>query len=268
MRKANSTHLAASLREMDAVGIPVDLSVAELDVEIEQVGGVHDTMVFDLRDGRAGYVIDLIITNQMSRPVRCRDIELRPPWVDSEFEWLRDPREMGGDPYNYRFPGKAALELPRDLALNHVLLGGGILKPGGCPRQGWLLGIGSPMPENLRHGAWVEITLAIIAYDHNEYPETITLWVDRLAKLERKSSRKVPTESLFANESAQGLGSLHPGDIGQTPSRDSPVARQAAARAISAGKLVTVLSERSIQNHRLAILRDFVFLLQTSCREI
>jgi hypothetical protein len=37
---------------------------------------------------------------------------------------------------------------------------------------------------------------------------------------------------------------------------------------ISAGKLVTVLSERSIQNHRLAILRDFVFLLQTSCREI
>ena len=92
MRKANSTHLAASLREMDAVGIPVDLSVAELDVEIEQVGGVHDTMVFDLPDGRAGYLIDLIITNQMSRPIRCRDIELRPPWVDSEFEWLRDPR--------------------------------------------------------------------------------------------------------------------------------------------------------------------------------
>jgi hypothetical protein len=230
MRKANSTHLAASLREMDAVGIPVDLSVAEIDVEIEQVGGVHDTMVFDLRDGRAGYVIDTIITNQMSRPVRCRDIELRPPWVDSEFEWLRDPREMGGDPYNYRFPGKAALELPRDQVLNHVLLGGGILKPGGCPRQGLLLGIGSPIPENWRHGAWVDITLAIIAYDHNEYPETITLWVDRLAKLEQKSSRKVPRQSLFANESAQDLGSLNPGDIVQTPARDSPVPRQAAER--------------------------------------
>jgi hypothetical protein len=224
MRKANSTHLAASLREMAAVGIPVDLSVAELDVEIEQVGGIHDTMVFDLPNGRAGYVIDLIITNQTSRPIRCRDIELRSLWADSEFELLPDPREVGGDLYNYRFPGKAALELLREQVLNHVLPGG-ILKPGGCPRQGWLLGIGSPMPENLRHGAWVEITLAIIAYDHNEYEETITLWVDRHEKLEQKSSRKVPRESLFANESAQGLGSLNPRDMGQNPARDSPVPR-------------------------------------------
>jgi hypothetical protein len=54
--------------------------------------------------------------------------------------------------------------------------------------------------------------------------------VDRLAKLEQESSRKVPRESLFANESAQGLGSLNPGDIGQTPARDSPVPRQAAER--------------------------------------
>jgi len=215
---------------MAAVGIPVDLSLAEPDVEIEQVGGIHDTRVFDLPDGRAGYVIDLIITNQTSRPIRCRDIELRSPWVDSQFEWLPDPRKVRGDPYNYRFPGKAALELPRDLTLNHVLLGGGILKPGGCPRQGWLLGIGSPIPENLRHGAWVDITLAIIAYDHNEYPETITVWVDRFAKREQESSRKVPRKSLFANESAQGLGSLHPGDIGQTPARDSPVPHQAAER--------------------------------------
>jgi hypothetical protein len=88
---------------MAAVGISVDLSVAALDVEIEHAGGVHDTMVFDLRDGRAGYVIDTIITNQMSRPVRCRDLELRPPWVDSEFEWLPDSREMWGDPHNYQF---------------------------------------------------------------------------------------------------------------------------------------------------------------------
>src|SRR5215467_6174283 len=108
----------------------------------------------------------------MSRPVHCRAIELRAPWVDSQFEWLEDPREIRGDAYNYRFPGKAALELPRDQTLNHVLLEGGILKPG-CPRAGWLLGVGSPMPENLRHGARVQIAFAIIAYDHNEYSETI-----------------------------------------------------------------------------------------------
>jgi hypothetical protein len=98
------------------------------------------------------------------------------------------------------------------------------------------LGIGSPMPENLRHGDWVEITLAIIAYDHNEYPKTITLWVNRLAKLELELSRKVPRESLFANESAQGPGSLNLGDIGQTPARDAPVPRQAAERLPRLGR--------------------------------
>jgi hypothetical protein len=179
----------------------VDQSVAEEeDVGIEQVGAVCATSVFDLWDGRAGYIIDLIVTNQMSRPFSCRDIELRTPWVDSQFEWLPDPREMGNDPHNYRFPGKAALELSRDLVLNHVLLGGGILKPG-CPKRGWLLAIGGPMPADLRHGQSVAMTLAIIAHDHAEYSATINLWVERAAKLTRKSATKVRRESLFAKES-------------------------------------------------------------------
>src|SRR5712692_7724432 len=85
-----------------------------------EVGAVCATNVFDLQDGRAGYVIDLMITNQISRPVRCRDIELRTPWVDSQVAWLSDPRETASDPHNYRFPGRAAPEFPRDLVLNHV----------------------------------------------------------------------------------------------------------------------------------------------------
>jgi hypothetical protein len=86
------------------------------------------------------------------------------------------------------------------------------------------------MPENLRHGARAKIALAIIAYDHDEYSETINLWVDRQEKLEQKSSRKVPRESLFANESAQRLGSVNRREVGQTAVREWPVPRQAAER--------------------------------------
>jgi hypothetical protein len=82
------------------------------------------------------------------------------------------------------------------------------------------------MPENLRHGAWVQFTLSIIAYDHNEYPKTINLWADRLGNLEQKPLKKVPRKSLFAHESAQRLGSPKPGDIGPAPARDSRVPRQ------------------------------------------
>jgi hypothetical protein len=59
MSKANNTQIAASLREMAAVGIPVDLSVAEFQVEIELVGEAHENIIFDLPDGRAGCIIDL-----------------------------------------------------------------------------------------------------------------------------------------------------------------------------------------------------------------
>src|ERR1700730_4603163 len=163
-------------------------------------------MIFDLPYGRAGYVIDLIIRNQTSRPIRCRDIELRLPWVDSEFEWLSDPLKMDGDLYNYCFPGEGPLEIPRNLVLNHVLAGG-TLKPGGCATQGCLLGVGSQMPENVRHGASVRMTLSIIAADHQAYLGTINLWVDRSAKIEQELLTKASRGSIFAKESAQGLGS-------------------------------------------------------------
>ena len=103
------SRLAVSLRALADSGSPVDISVADTehgcaDVEIEQVGGVHETMVFDLDDGRAAYIMDLLITNQMPRPFRCRDIEPRMSWPDSEFEWLQEPRETERDPHNYCFP--------------------------------------------------------------------------------------------------------------------------------------------------------------------
>lgn len=72
MSKAKGADHSALLREMSAVGVPVDLSAAEaelvakLDVEIEQVGGVHESMIFDLSDGRVGCLIDILIVNQMS----------------------------------------------------------------------------------------------------------------------------------------------------------------------------------------------------------
>jgi len=48
MSKANNSQIAALPREMAAVGTPVDLSApeAELEVEIEQIGGVCDSMFF------------------------------------------------------------------------------------------------------------------------------------------------------------------------------------------------------------------------------
>jgi hypothetical protein len=206
MHKANRNHSAALLREMAAAGIPVDLSVAELDIQIELVGGVCDSTFFDLNDGRCGCIIDLLIINQTSRPIPIRDVELRPPWPNSEFDWLSDPKEAGRDPFIYRFPGRGAPELPRYGVINHVLLDRGILRPG-HPVEGWLLGIGNPKPEKLFLGGPLDVTLSLIGHDC-EYETRITLRVDPVWKRQQESRRKIARGGgLFTREHAENLGS-------------------------------------------------------------
>ena len=202
MNRSKNRNLSLSLREMAASGIPVDLSVVELDVAIEQVGAVNDSLIFDLPDGRSGCLISLRVMNQTSKPIACRGVRLQPPWTDWNFEWLSDPRESEGDPFNYRFPGKGAPEMPRGQVLNHVLLGRGILKPG-FPMEGCLLGIGGPKPSNLVLGGSLEFTLTIVGQDHNEYPETVTLWVDPIWK--HQPRLRQPRVGLFENEREQNL---------------------------------------------------------------
>ena len=222
MSKAKRANHSLLLRDMAAMGVPLDRSVDGIDVEIEQVGGVADSIVFDLDDGRCGWMIDLLITNQTSRSIWVRDVDLRPRWPNPDFECLPDPKEVGGKPYYYyyRFPGKSAFEMPRDQVINHVLLHGRILKPG-RPVEGWLLGIGNPKPATLLLGVHVEVELAIIAYDHSEYKEKIALWVDPVMTRQQGSSRRISREGLYASERSQSPVSPNFDKAGKVPGAES-----------------------------------------------
>jgi hypothetical protein len=201
MNKTKNVNLLALLRDMNEVGVPVDLSVAELSIEIEQVGGVHEGEVFDLSDGRTGWIISVMMTNRTPRPIQVRDIEPRPFWDNSEFEWLPDPMGEGTGVFNEQFAGKGAQEVPRGQVVNHIPLDHEILKPR-CPVRGLLLGIGNPKPE-LLSGAFFDVKLAIIGEDHTEYEEKISLWVDPVMKRQQNSSRRRSFGSLYADEQPQ-----------------------------------------------------------------
>jgi hypothetical protein len=206
-----SLRLGAALRALAGAGSIVDSSVARTpeensEVEIRLVGGVHESMVFELPDGRAGYILDSEITNQTSKTIYfVPEPELRMQWEDALFRWLPDPKEAGrtfsytrrkrdgsherveATYESYCFPG--GLEYTHDLVLNHVLLKGCSLQPG-CPLTGLLLATGGPLPHNLRHGQWLKPTLALTASDHREYTAQIWLWTDRLDGDERRATRK------------------------------------------------------------------------------
>jgi hypothetical protein len=213
MRKTqDSVRLGADLRELAASGSTVDCSVARIpeentEVEICQVGGVHESTAFELRDGRTGYIMDLEITNQTSKTIYCSQTELRMQWEDALFDWLPDPKETGRTvscfvrkngrrervdfaSESYCFSGGTQLEYPRDLVLNHILLKGCALQPS-CPLKGLLLAIGGPMPDDLRHGQWLEPTLALTASNHREYTAPIQLWTERL-EVDRKRATRTP----------------------------------------------------------------------------
>jgi len=208
-KNLNLTRLAESLRELAEAGSPVDISVAEVsaaqsEVEINQVG---ESIVFDLRYGGTGYLLDLEIINQTSKTIYCSEtLELRMSWEDPLFAWLPDPREnprkfsywrrerngrskiVHATSDSYCFLGGTQLEYPRELVLNHSILQRRILAPG-RPLRGLLLAQGSPLPNHLRHGQWIEPTFSLISSRHIEYTTNIRLWIDR-TEAKPKSARK------------------------------------------------------------------------------
>jgi hypothetical protein len=186
---SRNAKLSSLLRELARSGSPVDLSVTLTQVEkveIEQVGGIHDSKIFELEDGRVACMTDIVVTNQTSTAIHIVDVQLRTSSNDWSWEWLvpRQTKSQGHAKRDrgyvtYCFPGKCGLELEYDLVINDVLLGNRPL-PSRRPVEGFLLGIGGLMPAKLRHGQWLQFILTLIGSDHREYAATIQLGVERL----------------------------------------------------------------------------------------
>jgi hypothetical protein len=202
----SAAKLKESLQELALLGSPVDLAVAVVEVErekveIEQVGCIHDSEIFELEDGRVALMADIAVTNQTSRTMYGFDVELRTDWGDSGWDWLM-PRLISSQgrakrdcSYRaYQFPGSCGLQLEYDQVINHFLLERQKL-PSKRRLEGWLLGIGGLMPASLRHGQWVDVPLAIVGSDHAEYLTTLRLWTERLDVQPKVAKRRT---SLFA----------------------------------------------------------------------
>ena len=188
---AEQARLRASLEESARFGSPVDLSVADPrneneKVEIEQLGGPLESRAFELPNRRIGYMAYMAVTTHRTRTTHVIDLELRGPWDDPFFQWLLPSRvnflssaKRARSQLVYEFPSEPGLVFPYDEVINHHLLERKKL-PGNCPLEGWLLGIGGLMPDNLVHGELLEMSLTIIGADHAEYSASIRLWTERL----------------------------------------------------------------------------------------
>jgi hypothetical protein len=208
-KTASNARFKASLEELARSGSPVDLSVADMEVEnkkveIEQLGGPCESQILELPTGCVAYMADLAVTNQTSRTIDLIEVELRTPWDDNFFQWLQP------EPFKFQLHGKPGrthsvyhfaeteLRFTSEQVLNRNLVEVRKLRRG--RQEGLLLAIGGRMPAGLRYGQEVDMPLTIIGADHTEYVATIHFWTERL--LARPTTVKI-RKGIFAEQLAE-----------------------------------------------------------------
>jgi len=169
------------LRHLSNLGSPVVIPRTEekTDLDLYQVGSVGGAQALELQDRRVCYIFEVHVVNQRSTPVFCENLELHLPWSDPDFGWLPDPRRHGRNA-SYVFDGRGAPLIPHAEVLNPRLLSKelGVLMPY-VPYEGFLLGLGKNMPQDLYPGQEVDATLTLLTSDRSEYTADITLLAER-----------------------------------------------------------------------------------------
>lgn len=192
-----------SVRLLKASGIEIDIPEAwrhssakpKANLEIELASG-SDHSIQEFESG-TGYVLDVDITNHSGSTLYPVDTILKLPWIDDLIHWL-DVEEIPvrsrtkKTTYHecYRLDVRRRIDFPREGVINHILLlenARGLVP--GRPVCGKLLARGGPLPEHVKNGQHVPVTLIIKCSDYSEYSQTLDLRVDRLLKRPRPPVR-------------------------------------------------------------------------------
>ena len=207
------------VRPLIAAGCPLELEGGALDnapsagsgLLIHQVGGVTESLVFDLDDGGTGYILSVAIINKLPGPVCIQDYHLELPWDDPHFRWLEDPPAGAPQRYLYCFPGMRALEFERDVVINGCRWKRtkAWLQPDRCI-EGLLLGTGrEPIPDQYKHGCFVDMELLVFGAG-SCFWSTVWVWVKRTGrsvKLNQRPLRGRARRKLIVRD-AEGTDSI------------------------------------------------------------
>jgi hypothetical protein len=166
-------------------------AVSPVGLKIEQELSLGVNMVLDLENGQAGYVMDLVITNESDRPIGIQRFELKTPWGGAGISLLPGPVKSGPRKGHYCFPGSGSLAFESEVVLNRFMSSRERLNPGQHP--GLFLGIEeSPIPCHYPEYSRTAVELAVFDTKGNRYSSEFRLCVDRSVScaLERREKTK------------------------------------------------------------------------------
>lgn len=189
MAKMTEQEFAALTQHLIELGCPLERSAGYRDtpggLKLEQVPSLGTNQVFDLDDGRAGFVMDVRIWSELNLPVRIRQVRIDTPWGLREIELLPDPAIRVSTYQYYDFP-KSTLSFHREVVVNDFVSGRTTLKPGEQV-QGLLLAVDDkPIPDEFPEQGRTEVNLVIFDERGNTFSSKFKLCVDRSASVVRE----------------------------------------------------------------------------------
>lgn len=163
---------------------------------IDLVPEIESNCAVDLGEWGTFFILYVRITSNLPAFAPSRFI-LGLPWEDTQTYWLKDPLTNSWPPRPvYSFYAAPTLRYKRDDVLNHRTDVRKVLRRG-YSMQGYLLGAGGPMPDDMQHGTKIPTMFSVVDQFGRPYPKPIPLWLDRTKRLLRETPKMTPRRVLF-----------------------------------------------------------------------
>ena len=187
-------------------GCPVQLESSPVTLVVEQVPTVGINMVFDLNDGRSGFMLDALISSRLKRPTRIKGVQIKTPWGGSGISLLPgDPRYRARGGF-YLIPG-TGLGFPGSEVLNRLLSGKCRLNAGE-EIEGVIMAIDAQgSPDDVSDNDRIVVELSIFDGPGDRFSSQFTLCVNRSAV--RARPRKEEMREYFQSPSSRKRALIH-----------------------------------------------------------
>jgi len=183
------------VRRLNQGGCPVlsdhGYKISPVGLAIEKIPGMSFNSIFDLKQGGAGYQIELTLRNDASRPIDIVGFQIQTPWGVPPLSLIPAATRSSAWYGLYRFPEPGPY-YDAEWVINRMFARRkSRLQPGAPPVEGVLVASSEePIPEDIPHLARIIVTLSVFDSRCNTYSTQFRLPVDRRARVARgKMSR-------------------------------------------------------------------------------
>jgi hypothetical protein len=184
----------ALLRRLNDGGCPVlrdhGYKISPAGLAIEKIPGMNFSTIFDLTHGGTGYAIELVLRNELDRPIDVQGYKIKTPWGMPKLSLLPPPKKSSAKYPHYSFPDPGPY-YDGDFVVNRIFARRKSRLNPGDEIEGVLVASSEEMiPLEIPHLALVTMTLSVFDTRRNSFSAQLRLHVDRRELIARDPKKQ------------------------------------------------------------------------------